>query len=122
VIDGAWRDVPDLQAADLPIFGRAISPFSPAKAAFGEINVPVYCGGVIVKPGDLVLADIEGVVVVPRQHVGLVADGIDVLVASVAAAKAAPPPPPADGLTTNARAYFAALAEADAAHRVVRDV
>jgi 4-hydroxy-4-methyl-2-oxoglutarate aldolase len=68
VIDGAWRDGEDLQAAGLPVFARCRSPFSPAKHRPGEINVPVACGGVVVHPGDLVLADGEGVAVVPVAH------------------------------------------------------
>ena len=68
IVDGAWRDIGDLQALDFPICGRGISAFSPAKRELGEINVPVCCGGVIVEPGDVVVADREGSVVVPRRH------------------------------------------------------
>jgi regulator of RNase E activity RraA len=69
VVDGAWRDVDDLRQIDFPIMGRGISPFSPAKQELGEINVPVCCGGVIVEPGDLVVGDVEGAVVVPHRWV-----------------------------------------------------
>jgi 4-hydroxy-4-methyl-2-oxoglutarate aldolase len=68
VIDGAWRDVDDLRELQMPVFARARSPFSPPKERPGEINVPVSCGGVIVEPGDLVVADAEGVAVVPRRY------------------------------------------------------
>lgn len=68
IVDGAWRDIGDLQALDFPVHGRAISAFSPAKRELGEINVPVCCGGVIVEPGDVIVADREGSVVVPRRH------------------------------------------------------
>jgi regulator of RNase E activity RraA len=68
VVDGAWRDIPEIQALDFPIFGRGSSPFSPAKHELGEINVPVCCGGVIVEPGDVIVAGSEGIVVVPRRH------------------------------------------------------
>ena len=68
VVDGGWRDIPELQALGLPIFGRGASPFSPAKHDLGEINVPVCCGGVIVEPGDVVVGDAEGVAIVPRRH------------------------------------------------------
>jgi 4-hydroxy-4-methyl-2-oxoglutarate aldolase len=67
VVDGAWRDVQDLQTLDFPIFGRGISAVSRAKSQFGEINVPVCCGGVVVNAGDLIVADAEGIVVVPRE-------------------------------------------------------
>lgn len=73
IVDGAWRDIEDLQALDIPVCGRAISAFSPAKRELGEINVPVCCGGVIVEPGDVVVADREGSVVVPRRHAAEVA-------------------------------------------------
>jgi hypothetical protein len=68
VIDGCWRDVAELRQLDFPVFGRGISPYSPPKHEFGEINVPVCCGGVIVEPGDVIVADSEGVAVVPRRH------------------------------------------------------
>lgn len=73
VVDGGWRDIGDLQALDFPMCGRAVSAFSPAKYELGEINVPVCCGGVIVEPGDVVVADREGSVVVPRRHAAEVA-------------------------------------------------
>lgn len=68
VVDGAWRDIEELQNLDFPVCGRGISAFSPAKRELGEINVPVCCGGVIVEPGDVIVADREGSVVVPRRH------------------------------------------------------
>ena len=66
VVDGAWRDVPDLQALNFPVFGRGICPVSRPRTQLGEINVPVCCGGVVVNAGDLIVADAEGIVVVPR--------------------------------------------------------
>jgi 4-hydroxy-4-methyl-2-oxoglutarate aldolase len=76
VIDGGWRDVAEIQALEFPIFARSLSPFSPPKGRSGEINVPVACGGVIVQPGDIVVADEEGCVVVPRLHAQAVADAL----------------------------------------------
>ena len=76
VVDGAWRDVSELQAIDFPIYGKGISAFSPPKARPGEINVPVHCGGVIVHPGDVVLADEEGVVVVPSAFAEAVVNSL----------------------------------------------
>jgi 4-hydroxy-4-methyl-2-oxoglutarate aldolase len=69
VIDGAWRDVDDVQELGLPVFGRGRSVFSPPKRRPGEINVAVSCGGVIVHPGDLVVGDDEGMAVVPRAYI-----------------------------------------------------
>lgn len=68
VVDGAWRDVSELQQQDFPVFGRHEALFSPAKREPGEINVDVSCGGVVVAPGDVVVADATGAVVVPRRH------------------------------------------------------
>ena len=67
VIDGGWRDVAELQAHGFAVFGRSEAAFSPAKNEPGEINVPVCCGGVIVEPGDVVVADTAGVAVIPRR-------------------------------------------------------
>jgi regulator of RNase E activity RraA len=76
VVDGAWRDIEDLRQVGLPVMGRGISPFSPAKQELGEVDVPVCCGGVVVEPGDVVIGDAEGVVVVRREWASLVADGV----------------------------------------------
>lgn len=73
VVDGGWRDVEDLQRMGLPVFGRAEVAFSPAKREVGELNVPVCCGGVVVEAGDIIVADAEGVAVVPRRHAQVVA-------------------------------------------------
>jgi regulator of RNase E activity RraA len=67
VVDGGWRDVAELQERGVPVFGRGETAFSPAKNEPGEINVPVCCGGVIVEPGDVVVADSAGVAVIPRR-------------------------------------------------------
>lgn len=77
VADGGWRDIAELQALDFPIFGRGISPISAPKARAGEVNVPVCCGGVIVHPGDIILGDREGIVVIPRRFAAAVADATD---------------------------------------------
>jgi len=76
VVDGAWRDIPDLQTLNFPIFGRGICSVSRAKNHLGEINVPVSCGGVIVNAGDLIVADAEGIVVVPRDDVMVVLESV----------------------------------------------
>ena len=76
VVDGAWRDIEDLRQVGLPVVGRGISPFSPAKQELGEVDVAACCGGVVVEPGDVVVGDAEGVVVVPHRWVALVAEGV----------------------------------------------
>lgn len=67
VVDGGWRDVAELQEHGFAVFGRGEAVHSPAKKDPGEINVPVCCGGVIVEPGDVLVADSSGVAVIPRR-------------------------------------------------------
>jgi regulator of RNase E activity RraA len=76
VVDGGWRDVGELRAMAFPVFGRGIAAYSPPKERIGEINVPVSCGGVVVMPGDVVVGDEDGVVVVPAAYAAVVAGGI----------------------------------------------
>lgn len=68
VVDGAVRDVEALEELGLPVFARAVTPAGPFKHGPGHINVPVAIGGVVVRPGDIVCGDGDGVVVVPPEH------------------------------------------------------
>jgi 4-hydroxy-4-methyl-2-oxoglutarate aldolase len=68
VIDGATRDAEGLRAIGFPVFSRAILPAGPFKDSPGAINVPVSCGGVPVHPGDIIVGDADGVMVVPQRH------------------------------------------------------
>ena len=67
VIDGSCRDAEDIKALGLPVFVRALNPSGTVKKSLGEINVHVTCGGVRVNPGDIILGDCDGVVVVPQE-------------------------------------------------------
>jgi len=65
VIDGAIRDTAEIGAGSLPVYARGICARGPRKEGPGEINVPVTIGGVTVNPGDIVVGDEDGLVVVP---------------------------------------------------------
>lgn len=68
VIDGVIRDVAESRAKGFPLYARGVSPIPGTKDGPGEINGPVHCGGITVNPGDLVVADEEGIVAVPRAR------------------------------------------------------
>jgi len=68
VIDGAVRDVDDIRRLNYPLVARAIVPNAGEPKGFGEINAEIRCCGQVVRPGDWVVGDMNGVVVVPRER------------------------------------------------------
>jgi regulator of RNase E activity RraA len=67
VVDGYVRDLIAIQKFDYPIYARGSMPIGPLHRAPGEINYPVCCGGVVVSPGDIIIADRGGIVVLPQN-------------------------------------------------------
>ncbi|MDL5156034.1 4-carboxy-4-hydroxy-2-oxoadipate aldolase/oxaloacetate decarboxylase [Actinomycetospora termitidis] len=89
VLASGVRDVAELRAMGFPAWSRAVSAQGSVKATAGAVNVPVTLGGQVVNPGDVVLADDDGVMVVPREDVDRAVDAAQARVDKEAATRAA---------------------------------
>lgn len=73
IIDSGVRDLADLWDMNLPVFSRCISAQGTVKETLGDVNIPIVCGGQLINPGDLVMGDDDGIVVVRRADLELTA-------------------------------------------------
>ena len=73
VTDGLVRDIAGIEDVGIPVFARGLSPNSPFKNGPGEVGLPIAIGGVVVSPGDILVGDRDGVVVVPQARIAEVA-------------------------------------------------
>ena len=74
VVDGCLRDLDGIEKLEMPIYAKGITPQGPWKFGPGEVNVPIACGGQVVFPGDILVGDPDGIVVVRRQDAAAVAE------------------------------------------------
>jgi RraA family protein len=111
IIDGATRDVTDIAPLGFPVFARATTPRKPTMQGPGEVNVPVSCGGVCVIPGDIVVADQEGVIVVPLRHLDRVLAAVRVTAAGEKSHHGAGPGGPLEFKAFYERSFAPRIAE-----------
>ncbi len=80
VVDGAVRDVNTIAELGLPVFARHVTPCVGSNRTVGSTGTPIVCGGVIVRTGDLVVADDDGVAVIPAERIDEVTERVNAIV------------------------------------------
>lgn len=75
IVDAGYRDIAYVSRCQLPVYSRHVTPMAGTASELGELQVPITCGGVPVNPGDIVLADDEGVIVVAADRLTALLDG-----------------------------------------------
>ena len=75
VADGPVRDIDALREMDFPVWATSISPSHPEKRGPGSVNVPIVVDGVLVEPGDVIVADGDGVLAIPQAHLARTLEG-----------------------------------------------
>lgn len=72
IFDGPIRDIGAISEMDIPVYATSTTPGGPFKEGPGEVNVPIACGGVSIEPGDIVLGDQDGVIIIPKKDAAAV--------------------------------------------------
>lgn len=80
VADGCVRDAQEIRKSGFPVFSAGLSPNGPFKEGPGEINYPITCGGQVVRPGDIIIADDDGVVVLKQELAKTVIEEVDKII------------------------------------------
>ncbi len=75
IMDGAVRDCTELIESGLPVFTRGVNPMGGEKDGPGQVNLSTSCGGVVVNPGDIIIGDADGIIVIPQSDVQAAAAG-----------------------------------------------
>jgi RraA family protein len=82
IVDGGYRDISYVSGCPLPIYSRFVTPLAGTTTKLGELQIPITCGGVVIQPGDMILADDEGIVVINPDRVAPLLDAAAAVKAS----------------------------------------
>jgi RraA family protein len=74
IVDGGYRDIGYVSGCPLPVYSRFVTPLAGTTTTLGELQIPITCGGVVVRPGDMILADDEGIVVIDPDRLAALLD------------------------------------------------